>query len=233
MNVTSPRSCGHAIRPVSGGNFTGPEEQPEEPETPELPPVDENEVIRLFGDSRYDTGYAVADAAISYDDIEEYVNKLCELLASFWAARVDTITSFPIILTEECGLLSNKVNNIYYWDSPIYYLDTPTDVIRMTVFKNNSGETEPDYNVGTPFFCLGEFILYDSNGNKIELRKDMFSTNSLQTHDGSGLAGLCDGDPHTFYHGCYAPNSENGSYAPENAEAWAEAYERFKAVVGA
>ncbi|MBQ5663378.1 MAG: hypothetical protein IIV19_02990 [Bacteroidaceae bacterium] len=165
-----------------------------------------------------DEGYAVADAAISYDDIEEYVNKLCELLASFWAARVDTITSFPIILTEECGLLSNKVNNIYYWDSPIYYLDTPTDVIRMTVFKNNSGETEPDYNVGTPFFCLGEFILYDSNGNKIELRKDMFSTNSLQTHDGSGLAGLCDGDPHTFYHGCYAPNSENGSYAPENAE---------------
>ena len=47
LNVTSPRSCGHAIRPVSGGSFTGPEEQPEEPETPENPDYDNHEYVDL------------------------------------------------------------------------------------------------------------------------------------------------------------------------------------------
>ena len=161
--------------------------------------------------------YDVAETSISYDEIDEMTKKLCATLTSFWASRIEKLTKFPIIFTEDCGLKNNLKDNIYYWDSPLYYLDRPTDVIRMTVFKNSSGETEPDYNVGTPFFCLGEFILYDINGNKIELRKDMFSTNSLQTTDGSGLAALCDGDPNTFYHGCYAVNPDNGSYAPEKA----------------
>ena len=165
-----------------------------------------------------DKGYAIADAARSYADIDDYIKELKEMVSSFWAARVDKLTTFPIIITEDCGLKNNLQDNIYYWDSPMYYLDTPTDVIRMTVFKNSSGETEPDYNVGTPFFCLGEFVLYDVNGKQIELREDMFSTNSLQTHDGSGLAGLCDGNPYTFYHGCYAPDPNNGSYAPEKAD---------------
>lgn len=164
-----------------------------------------------------DMGGEIADAALSYDVIEECIENMCELITSFWAARVDKVTSFPIILTEDCGLRDNNRENIYYWDSPIYYLDKPTDVIRMTVFKNSSGETEPDYNVGTPFFCLGEFVLYDTEGNKIELREDMFSTNSLQTTDGWGLAGLCDGNPQTFYHGCYAPDPNTGSYAPAKA----------------
>ena len=47
LNVTSPRSCGHAIRPVSGGSFTGPEEQPEEPETPETPDANNHEYVDL------------------------------------------------------------------------------------------------------------------------------------------------------------------------------------------
>ena len=41
-------------------------------ETPELPPVDENEVIRLYGDSRYDTGYAVADALKTALGVEKF-----------------------------------------------------------------------------------------------------------------------------------------------------------------
>lgn len=164
-----------------------------------------------------DEATIIVDAAKSYDDIDEYIGKISETIDAFWASRVDKVTSYPLIFTEDCGLLTKQVDNIYYWTSPIYYMDSPTDVIRMTVFQNSSGETEPDYNVGTPFFCLGEFILYDESGNQIELREDMFSTNSLQTHDGSGLAGLCDGNPNSFYHGCYAPDPNNGSFAPEKA----------------
>ncbi len=164
-----------------------------------------------------DDASVVVDASKSYDDINDYISKLSDVIDDFWAARVDKVSSYPLLFTEDCGILSNQKDNIYYWDSPTYYMDKPTDVIRMTVFKNSSGETEPDYNVGTPFFCLGEFILYDESGNKIELREDMFSTNSLQTHDGSGLAGLCDNNPGSFYHGCYAPDPNNGSFAPEKA----------------
>ena len=61
----------------SGRHMTGAELRlvkaiEEEPETPELPPVDENEVIRLFGDSRYDTGYAVADALKTALGVEKF-----------------------------------------------------------------------------------------------------------------------------------------------------------------
>ena len=176
------------------------------------------EDYRILFEKYIDEATLVVDAAKSFDDIDEYIQRLSQSLSDFYAARVEKVTSFPILFTEDCGLLTDERDNIYYWDSPTYYLDSPTDVIRMTVFKNSSGETEPDYNVGTPFFCLGEFILYDAKGNKIELREEMFSTNSLQTHDGSGLAGLCDNNPNSFYHGCYAPDTTNGSFAPENAE---------------
>lgn len=164
-----------------------------------------------------DEANLMADIAKNYDDIDECIERHCKLLTSFWDARVEKISTFPIVLTADDGMLNKEVDNIYYWDSPIYYLNEPTTVIRMTVFKNSSGETEPDWNVGTPFFCLGEFILYDEKGNKIELREEMFSTNSLQTSDGSGLAGLCDNNVYSYYHGCFAPDTTNGSYAPEKA----------------
>ncbi len=165
-----------------------------------------------------DNGSMLADNAKHFVKVNEVIAEISGVITEFWAARVTGVSSYPLLFKTENGMLNDQHDNIYYWTSPVYYMDEPTDVIRMTVFTNSSGETEPDGGVGTPFFALGEFILYDAAGNKIELREDMFETNSIQTNDGWGLAGLCDGNPGTFYHGCYAVDPGNGSYAPENAE---------------
>ena len=163
-----------------------------------------------------DNGSMLADNARHYVKINEIVTEISSVIGEFWGARVSNVSSYPLLFKTENGMLTDQRDNIYYWTSPVYYMDQPTDVIRMTVFTNSSGETEPDQG-GTPFFALGEFILYDATGNQIVLTEDMFSTNSVQTNDGWGLAGLCDGNPGTFYHGCYAVDPGNGSYAPENA----------------
>ena len=72
-------------------------------EAPELPPADENEVIRLYGDSRYDTGYAVADAlkiALGVEKFEAVVvatgkNFADALAGSYLAVEKNA----PILLT--------------------------------------------------------------------------------------------------------------------------------------
>ena len=68
LNVTSPRSCGHAIRPVSGGSFTGPEEQPEEPETPENPDYDNHEYVDLGLSVKWATCNVGANSPEEYGD---------------------------------------------------------------------------------------------------------------------------------------------------------------------
>ena len=167
--------------------------------------------------SLLDNGSVLADNAKHYTMVDAMVAEIAGVITEFWASPVTGVSSYPLLFQTENGMLNDQRDNIYYWTSPVYYMDQPTDVIRMTVFTNSSGETEPDFGVGTPFFALGEFILYDASGRQIELREDMFSTNSIQTNDGWGLAGLCDGNPNTFYHGCYQVDPDNGSYAPENA----------------
>lgn len=158
-----------------------------------------------------DESGTVADNPVNSAVVENMISKMVSTLESFYASVVSTISEFPIRITEEDGLTASaQVSNRWEWTSPVYYLSEPTDVLRMTVFQNSSGETAS----GTPFFCLGEFILLNELGEQIELTEDMFSTNSLQTNDGGGLAALCDGDRGTYYHGCYSPNETNGSFAP-------------------
>ena len=45
---------------------------PETPDVPVVPPVEEDEVTRLFGDSRYDTGYVVADTLKEVLGVEKF-----------------------------------------------------------------------------------------------------------------------------------------------------------------
>ncbi|MBQ3121622.1 MAG: hypothetical protein IJC08_03385 [Bacteroidaceae bacterium] len=163
-----------------------------------------------------DEGGMVADNPINSATVEAAISMMCNNLDLFYSAEVKDVATWPIYTEDKKDGLtaSDQVGNSWIWTSPVYYLGEATDVIRMTVFKNSSGETES----GTPFFCLGEMYLFTASGDTIELREDMLSTNSLQwPNDGAGLAGICDGDVTTFYHGCYDPTVE-GSYAPAEGE---------------
>ena len=62
---------------ASGRHLTGAElrlvkAKEEAPDVPDVPPVEETGVERLFGDSRYDTGYAVADALKEALGVEKF-----------------------------------------------------------------------------------------------------------------------------------------------------------------
>lgn len=95
----------------------------------------------------------------------------------------------------------------YHFDSKVITLPKPTKKLRFRVFSTNNGalETSGIY----PFFTLGEFYLYDSEGTQVTLTVDNFSSNSIQSNDGS-LAGICDNNKATHFHTQY--NSTPNTY---------------------
>ena len=161
----------------------------------------------------------VADNPTSSTLVENTIAKVCTSLSSFWSSAVNEVTTFPIHLEEEKDGLTaedKRVGNRFNFTSPLYYLSEATDVIRFTWFRNTSMELkESEGNV--VFISLAEIYLYDEQGNKIEIREDMLSTNSLQSNDGDGLLALCDGNEGNYYHGCWNHSAE-GSYCPQNGE---------------
>ena len=161
----------------------------------------------------------VADNPTSSTLVENTIAKVCTSLSSFWASAVNEVTTFPIHLEEEKDGLTEenkRVGNRFNFTSPLYYLSEATDVIRFTWFRNTSMELKENCG-NVVFISLSEIYLYDEQGNKIELREDMISTNSVQPDDGDGIVALCDGNEGNYYHGCWNPSAE-GALCPQNGE---------------
>ena len=161
-----------------------------------------------------DEGGVVADNPTSSAAVEAVIASMTQTISDFYASVVSEVATFPIrVEDDKLGYTkTTPVNNSYIYKSPLYYLAEETDVLRMTVFKNSSGQTLS----GTPFFCLGEFEIFDAGGNKLEITADMISTNSLYVGDGDGIPAIVDGDASTYYHGCYA--TAEGNIWPEEGK---------------
>ncbi len=161
----------------------------------------------------------VADAPTSSALVENTISKVCNTLTTFYASAVKGVANFPIHLDDEKDGLTTedkRVGNRFNFTSPVYYLSEATDVIRFTWFRNTSMELKENCG-NVVFISLAEIYLYDELGNKIELREDMISTNSVQPNDGDGIAALCDGNEGNYYHGCWNPDAD-GAYCPQNGE---------------
>lgn len=122
-------------------------------------------------------------------------------------------STFPITLTPADGLpeqTTDAAKAFNGWTSPTFTFAEPVSSFRMTVTHTSPQDafnTSANGSRGYVFFTLGEFYLYDGNGNKVELTAENFSSNCVEsaaTGDGSGLAGLCDGDESTHFHGTYS-----------------------------
>lgn len=138
--------------------------------------------------------------------------------------------TFPITLTTADGLpvqTSDAAKKFNGWTSSNYTFAQPVNGFRMTVTHcswQDALSTSNNGSRGYVFFTMGEFYLYDSNGNKIELTAENFSSNAAEaaaTGDGSGLAGLCDGDESTYFHTTYS-TPEEGSPNPIGQEYYLE-----------
>ena len=105
----------------------------------------------------------------------------------------------------------NSNNNLTYsiYTSKTYRFTEPLTKIRFTVKETGNNGKCGNY----PFFHLGEFELFDEEGNKIELTVENLYTNACHNtltggSDGLGLQGLIDGNIETHFHTVF-----NGSYA--------------------
>ena len=148
---------------------------------------------------------ARTEKAKTLTDVSSIIADLENGLKTLYNSRIDRAYKLPLRFTEEDGLPGQNIdgnpNNSYIWDTPLLYLETPIDAIRITVTRatkqdNYSGS-------GTVMFCMGEFELYDAAGEPIPLREDMFQTNSLCSSDGGGIPALIDGNHNTWYHSAY------------------------------
>ena len=105
----------------------------------------------------------------------------------------------------------NSSNNLSYavYTSKTYRFTEPLTKIRFTVKETGNNGKCGNY----PFFHVGEFELFDENGDKIELTVENLYSNACHNtltggSDGLGLQGLIDGNITTHFHTVY-----NNSYA--------------------
>ena len=159
-----------------------------------------------------DIASVAVDTYTGVGDIDKAIADVIAAIDAFWASKISGVKSLPFrVGSAEDGLPGAYESATgYIWKSPTYLLTEEVSALRFTVFNTNTGDKYGDY----VFPTISEFQLYDIEGNKIELTEENFKTNSVNPNDGQGLAGLCDGNPDTYYHGAYGneqdPNGFDG-----------------------
>lgn len=103
----------------------------------------------------------------------------------------------------------------YHFDSKLITLPKATNKLRFrvlrTITNNNDGANDPSGSY--PFFTMGEFYLYDADGNQVKLTAENFKTNAQETQSSSDktntVANLCDDNKATCFHSSYntTPNT--------------------------
>ncbi|MBQ5664135.1 MAG: hypothetical protein IIV19_06900, partial [Bacteroidaceae bacterium] len=146
-----------------------------------------------------------AEEATTLTTVSQIIADLENGLKALYNSRIAQAYKLPLRFNEENGLPGENIDgnpsNSFIWDTPLIYLNEPTDKIRITVTR---ATLQTLYAAsGTVIFCLAEFELYDEAGKLIPLREDMFETNSLCSSDGGGIKSLVDGKHSTWYHSAY------------------------------
>ena len=103
----------------------------------------------------------------------------------------------------------------YHFDSKLITLPKATNKLRFRVLRTitNSNDGANDPSGSYPFFTMGEFYLYDADGNQVKLTAEKFKTNAQETQSSSDktntVANLCDGNKATCFHSSYntTPNT--------------------------
>lgn len=133
-----------------------------------------------------------------------------------WEGTTWVFTKAPGYFVSAAQGLVPVTTEQYHFDSKVIKLPKATNKLRFrvlsTITRDNGGLI--DASGLYPFFTMGEFYLYDADGNKVELTADNFTTNAQETSHTytdyqNTVAHLCDGDKATFFHSTYSatPNT--------------------------
>lgn len=136
--------------------------------------------------------------------------------ANDWEGTTWVFTKAPGYFVSAAQGLVPVTTEQYHFDSKVITLPKATNKLRFrvlsTITRDNGGLI--DASGLYPFFTMGEFYLYDADGNKVTLTADNFKTNAQETSTRYGdnqntVAHLCDGDKATCFHSTYSatPNT--------------------------
>lgn len=136
--------------------------------------------------------------------------------AGDWEGTTWVFTKAPGYFVSAAQGLVPVTSEQYHFDSKVITLPKATNKLRFrvlsTITRDNGGLI--DASGLYPFFTMGEFYLYDADGNKVTLTADNFTTNAQETSHSytdyqNTVAHLCDGDKATCFHSTYSatPNT--------------------------
>ena len=101
---------------------------------------------------------------------------------------------------------SKEVNGLREYTSDLFKFDDKVSVFRITVHEGQQDKV---------YFTLSSLELFDGEGEEIELKEDMITSNACHNSlnsgtDGQGIPGLIDNNPETYFHSTWGAASSDG-----------------------
>ena len=145
--------------------------------------------------------------SVTVASLESAYARLEALVAEIEASRLH-FSTFPEIVEDiAADNFSTEYPNNAVWRQSVT-LDQDVDGIRLTFLDRHIGTAGDGGNF--PMIALGEFVLFDAEGNVVELTEDNFYANHTETQEGfeSTVARLCDGNygAQGYYHSPWSGN---------------------------
>lgn len=163
-----------------------------------------------------DKGLSISNASTIKESscIDAQGNNACgqwQPAANDWEGTTWVFTKAPGYFVSAAQGLVPVTTEQYHFDSKVITLPKATNKLRFRVLGTASpeGDGANDPSGLYPFFALGEFYLYDADGNQVILTADKFKTNAQETTEGP-ISAICDGDKATHFHSSY--NSTPNTY---------------------
>lgn len=162
-----------------------------------------------------DKGLSISNASTIKNSscIDAQGNNACgqwQPAANDWEGTTWVFTKAPGYFVSAAQGLVPVTTKQYHFDSKVITLPKATNKLRFRVLGTASpeGDGANDPSGLYPFFALGEFYLYDADGNQVTLTADKFKTNAQETTEGP-ISAICDGDKATHFHSSYksTPNT--------------------------
>ena len=157
-----------------------------------------SEEARSVVDAAYEYQMTAVEARHKYDSLYAEMQAIID--------NPNSVDAFPFTVTAS---QEPNADGRYEFTSKTYTLAYPVTNIRFTFLDtfcpNGSGKGDP------VFVALGEFYMYDADGELIELTADNFSTNAQESSEGP-IANICDGDISTYFHSDWHNNVKENHY---------------------
>lgn len=150
---------------------------------------------------------AVNAGELTYTQVEAKLAEIANYVELFNNSKL-YFSEFPAIYGEEEGLpgtAGSELPNNQIWRSNDIVLTQPVQGIRVTFLETVVGNAGGGGKYGDYYMvALGEFKLYDGNGQEVALTADNFEASATEQNEDfdSGVARLCDGNyaAQGYYH---------------------------------